>query len=427
MEKIDIDKLFYDLFTAIFSSSPIRRLIVRKDKQSQMEKFTRLTAKFKSWYENTNSGNGIRCKDDLKIIFRQIKDFLRGILKPKNESALFKLMELYELYNNLDDENLEILKGGQSGEYLKEAFDWIANLLNAYYIIPPRPRVSEKLDTIFERMLQLAEDVIRNKSVDVFPRDEKSLFNVEVKDQKLRLSNGSLKYMCDVIAMLDKKTINNFVFSQSSDDDLNAYYRNLENELSQKNENSRTSNEKEFLAVADEYFSRNFAAAMWKTYTEYTYLFRNWSDREKKELSKTFRNNFIVSGEDISKKDNFDYFILPKKAMRLDDTQNEIYELLKKYGITRFVFVRQNVKAKMLDPYTTFFAFKDNVLRFRDIELFNKQKIDQPFFYFYYIKDDKSLLETNEVTELLENLHDMMKKKANERLKATGSGFGSNE
>jgi HD superfamily phosphohydrolase len=421
----DIDKLFYDLYETILTFSPIRRLIIKKNK-SQTE-FAHLIGDIESLYKNTDLRKEIQGKKILKSIILQIKKFLWEILEAHGENVLFRLMELYY---NLNARDLNILKKKRNGEYLKEIFYWITILLNEYYAVPPRPRVRRKLIDIFKELVCLAEGVIKNENTEVLQRAEIILYDLELKEQKSRLLNRSRKYMCDVIAMLDKKTINNLVFFRSSDDDLNAYYHSLENELFPKNEHSLTSKENEFLVAADEYFSRNFATAMWKTYTEFTYLFRNWEESEKEHLVKIFENLFTLTERDNEEKVYFDYnyLVLSKNTVRLlTDNQKEIYELLQGYGITRFVFVRQNIRATLLEPYATFFAFKDNVLRFRDIELFNKQKIDRPFFYFYYKKENGSELDAGKVIELLEKLHGMMKKKINERFKVAKSDSGSNE
>jgi hypothetical protein len=266
------------------------------------------------------------------------------------------------------------------------------------------------------------ENTIKNENPDDCARVYRLLVDTGIRNKKLYLSKGAIKYMCDVIAMLDKKIVNHSVFFRSSDDDLEAYYRSLENELFQKDEASLTSNEKEFLATADEYFSRNFATAMWKTYTEYTYFFRNWDKEEKIKLTKIFADPLLLQEKFV-----YNYFVLSRNSVRLTDDQKRIYKLLQGYGITRFIFVRQSVKAKALEPHTTFFAFKDNILRFRDIELFNKQKIDIPFFYFYYKREDGTALETGKIVELLEKLHGMVCEKADATTKAAGAGPDSDD
>jgi HD superfamily phosphohydrolase len=431
-DEIDVDSLFCKLFDAILSSSALR-IFITKDEQRK-EDFRIMTADFVRSHENKNSGTGIPDKENSKPIWEKIKVFLENIpkLKGQREYVLFKsLIELY-LYNNSPNAS-EIDEGNQRKKYLKESIDWIIILFNEYYTSFLMRDTRGKLIVIFNKLIQLVKDVINNENADDFKKFGRLLFDARIRDQKLRLANGSLKYMCDVIAMLDKKIINNFVFFRSSDDDLNTYYRSLENELFQKKKENLTlnENEEEFLVVADEYFSRNFAAAMWKTYTEYAYLFHNWKKQEKNCLIEIFENFFIPTGGGYKKDEghfDYNYFVLSENTVRLTDNQQAIYNLLEKeYGITRFVFVRQSVKAKLLDLHTTFFAFKENVLRFRDIELFNKQKIDQPFFYFYYKKNDDSLLETKQVIKLLGQLQDMMKKKVNERRKAAESGCGLNE
>jgi hypothetical protein len=423
--EIDLDKLFDKLFDAILSLSLLRKIIVRDEQQGK--DFYARTGIFLGLRKDEDLETWIPDKENLKSTLERIKTILENIprIKDQGEYVLLRLIELYT--NNLNADASGIRKDDQRKKYLNEFINWIIALLKGYYTVRLMHDTRGKLIAIFHKLVQLVEDVIKNKNADNFAGVGKLLLSARINDQKLRLFNDTLKYMCDVIAMLDKKTINNFVYSRSGDDDLNAYYRSLENVLSQKDEVNRTPNEREFLAVADEYFSRNFAAAMWKTYTEYTYLFRNWEEEEINRLPKTFDNFLILTGGGvINDKDYFDYiyFVLSENMTRLTDEQREIYILLQKYGITRFVFVRQNVKAKTLDAYSTFFAFKENVLRFRDIELFNKQKINRPFFYFYYKRNDGSPLETDEVTKLLEELHDMIKEKIE---KAAESGSGPNK
>jgi HD superfamily phosphohydrolase len=420
-EEIDVDNLFYKLFSAILA---LCKFIAGNE--SDRKKVVEMAGKFLKEYEDSEAGAPDR--ENLKSTIQQIHASLESIPKIKGQKE-YILAKSIVLYINLNAEDLKISEDIRRKMYLKKFIDWIILLLGEYYGIRAMHDTRNRLVSIFTSLLQLMENTIKNENTDDCERVYRLLVDASIRDQKLRLSNGSLKYMCDVIAMLDKKTINNSVFFRSSDNDLDAYYRSLENELSQKKEVGLTSHEKEFLAVADEYFSRNFATAMWKTYTEYSYFFRNWKDDEKGRLAKILYNFHIPTrgGDKNEKESDYNYFVLSKNSVRLTDYQKRIYKLLQGYGITRFIFVRQSVKAKALDPCTTFFAFKDTILRFRDIELFNKQKFDIPFFYFYYKREDGATLETGKIVELLEKLHDMVCEKADATTKTTGSGSGSND
>jgi hypothetical protein len=141
---------------------------------------------------------------------------------------------------------------------------------------------------------------------------------------------------------------------------------------------------------------------MWKTYAEYKHLFRDWKKNELNLVFDFFENNKRPAA-------NFKYFVLSGNVEKSEQKEKLYNELNSKYGIDRLIFVGQKIRATSLNPYETFFVFKDDALRISDIDLFNRTKIEDNFFYFYYKTKDNKPLEKDQISELINKLHLLIK------------------
>jgi hypothetical protein len=239
----------------------------------------------------------------------------------------------------------------------------------------------------------------------------------EIEETKLqidRINGRELKYMCDVIAMPKKNKILGITYNMSSDDNLETYYHILKNEIEDKKEEKRTSNEQKFYEVADEYFSRDFAFSMWKTFAEYKHIFHDWQDKEIEYVLNVLDNKHIPIG--TSSTDNKipygKYCVFSENfgSSKSDEwCYNEFYKKVQQeeYNIKRLIFVRQSVMATSLNPYETFFVLRgDDVLRISDIDLFNKTNVKDDFFYFYYKTKDGKALAKEKILSLIDEFHE---------------------
>jgi hypothetical protein len=280
-----------------------------------------------------------------------------------------------------------------------------------------------QIDNEYKDILQNFEETVN--ILDKFMNDEadeddKSICNQlfglnemgETKLQVNRINGRALKYMCDVIAMSGKNKILGITYNMSSDDNLETYYHILKNEIEDKKE-EMTPNEKEFYEVADEYFSRGFAFSMWKTFAEYKHIFHDWQDNEIEYVLNVLDNKHIPFG--TSSTDNKipygKYCVFSENfgSSKSDEwPYNDFYKKVQQdeYKINRLIFVRQGVRATSLNPYGTFFVFREDVLRISDIDIFNKTNVKDDFFYFYYRTKDGEALEKKKIFSLIDEFHE---------------------
>jgi HD superfamily phosphohydrolase len=400
------DGLFYDLYYRI--NSEVKTKVLKKG----AKKNSSLIAVSRQMNEFEHKLIDHRKYEDIIDGLEKIKEALNkaAVIKKIKEYVLFDLIFLYDQYldKNKSGQFVDIKKR----QHLKEVMDMIYNFHKEYYPdqgVVPKQKQQDILVLLFKNLIRLGTGIIENT---ITPDEERCLKLLKEQGQYLR---SSLGYMCDIVAMLEKRKIASYVFYRSSDSDLDACYRFLKNELEDKNALSLTDDEREFMYVAEEYFSRKFADAMWKTYSEFNHLFRKWSESEKNLIFNLFKN-FDNPGSAADKKDRvFDYYILSgKEELREKEALKPIRKLLlsEKYSIERFVFVSQTIRTKSIDSYNTFFAFKNEALRLKDTGLFNENKMEEEFFYFYYNRKysvKNSLLTGDEVVKFLEDLHGIVK------------------
>jgi HD superfamily phosphohydrolase len=234
---------------------------------------------------------------------------------------------------------------------------------------------------------------------------------------KNRFMDGGMQYMVDVIGVPSKKTIDDKIYYYTSDSDLYALYKEKNMKLTAKSKNngegSLTPREKEFCCIANESFSRQFAHGMWKTYAEYTHLFRVWTEKERNELLHFFHPTSTPPSIPTSYRpgeDSFasDYFVLSENNMENIRGEREVFfdTLKTEFQIDRFIYVPQIIKTKSPDIYHTYFNFNRDVLRLADIDLFKTDETEKKFCYFYYFcKDKEKRLENIDIVRIIDILH----------------------
>lgn len=118
---------------------------------------------------------------------------------------------------------------------------------------------------------------------------------------------------------------------------------------------------------------------MWKSYPEYQFYFRDWTDEEIDALNAFLEPHTVPAG--------FRYLVLSDTIgdNRAGDWQKKFWEYLKtEYNLKRFVSVNQVIKTKQFTPYETYMKRGKQVVRLEDIGLISSVKKEEEFRFFYY-------------------------------------------
>jgi HD superfamily phosphohydrolase len=340
----------------------------------------------------------------------------------KKTNNLSNLVEYYRSFASADSKKYE-----ENIQLINTLFDWLLFFSEFYYETQSLPSHGGRENMIknINKTINILDKFIKSEAGEKEKLICKQLYwlrqTEETRLQFNRISGRTAKYMCDIIAMLEKNKILGTIYYKSSDDDLETFYRILRNKIEAKGK--KTPNEEEFLYIANEYFSRKFAFPMWKTFPEYKHLFRDWKSEEIEYVLGSFESRLIPLGKsNIIDKESpkyGKYYVFSEKLKPSKSDKwpyNDFYnKIQKKYNIKRLIYVAQNIRANSLKPYETFFVFKDDILRISDIDLFNKINVEEDFFFFYYkveeeTEDGKTIVKTldkEKIYKLIDEFHEV--------------------
>ena len=185
----------------------------------------------------------------------------------------------------------------------------------------------------------------------------------------LRLRGREAQYFWDIVAMCESKSIMGQNFYKSTDEDLMALYKQeyltaVESDVPIEEKNSHT----EFSENFEYLTKRNYMRCMWKSYPEYQFYIRDWTNEEIRVLDDLLKPHTVPKG--------YGYLVLSDTIgeNRASDLQKKFWEYLKKeYRLKRFVSVNQSIKTKQFTSYETYMKRDKQVIRYR-IVFFPKER-----------------------------------------------------
>lgn len=228
-----------------------------------------------------------------------------------------------------------------------------------------------------ERLLNIVNKIVtEGTNLD----DETYMQLRELNRRYLKLRGRETQYFWDIVAMCEHKTILDYQFSKTSDEDLVSLYKQeYLSPVGEGAEQAELNSHIEFSENFEYLIKRNFMKCMWKSYPEYQYYFKDWTDEELAALDVFLRPHTVPSG--------CGYLVLSDTIgeFRAGDNQKKFWEYLKKeYNLKRFVSVNQIIKTKQFTPYETYMKRGKQVVRLEDIGLFTSLKKEEKFRFFYY-------------------------------------------
>lgn len=200
----------------------------------------------------------------------------------------------------------------------------------------------------------------------------------EVYNKYKTIQMTIMQEFSNILAMYDVHYVDGVPFYKTSDRDLLAAYKNLYMRIT-KGKELKGKIYNEFAACYEELIQRRYLKCLWKSQPEFAYYFSDWTKDEIAGLRKALDSSMLPSSyQYLILSDNIDKTILTK-------FQKEFWVYLKKnYKVQRFVYVPQQIRTKKFVDYEMYMKRGKKVLRAKDIKLFNDDRQDLDFFYFYY-------------------------------------------
>ncbi|MCM1237644.1 MAG: HD domain-containing protein, partial [Ruminococcus flavefaciens] len=239
-------------------------------------------------------------------------------------------------------------------------------------------KVSEEkvleLMLIINEILKAYEE--ENKFCDEDNRNElKKLYN----DSKW-ITNMEMQLFSRIMSMQEPQKIQDHVFYRTDDQDLLAAYKQLYQKLLKSDERKK---HQEFMISYHQMITRKSMRCLWKTYPEYNFYFSDWTSAEIKNLKKLLQRTSTPWGYPQGQK-QANYSVLSDYVSLPNDTEALWNKLKKHFGLTRLVYVEQDIRTKSFKRYETYLKNQDRVVRLEDIRLYTEEKGDKEFFYIYY-------------------------------------------
>lgn len=187
----------------------------------------------------------------------------------------------------------------------------------------------------------------------------------------------------DILAMYDVYMVDGMAFYKTSDRDLLAAYKNLYTKIVR----GRVKNSEkysEFRESYEELTQRRYLKCLWKSQPEFDYYFSDWTEDEIEKVKGLLRPSAAPKG--------CDYMVLSDNIdlSKLSTFAREFWEELKnEYQMERFVCVPQKIWTKEFVDQDTYMKRGNRVLRIKDIKLFNDDRQEHNFFYFYYWQSEQ--------------------------------------
>lgn len=338
-----------------------------------------------------------------------------------------RIVDVWEIITRILNSR-EVVLSEDGFALLKLCIDEFAAIITAYSEKTKNcaPKICElftKLSVFLERNY-LTENVAQVETA-ISETDSQNFknFREEIYENIRFIQNLPLSFMIGCMASNKPEAICNHLSFRSTDHRLISDYQDCFLELQKCSYNTSVIRnhpfDSEFYLVLEEYFSRRFPRCAWKTYAEYLHHFNFWSTKEKDELSEILKRNDLPNPDD----DRGKFLVLSESWLSANHKVNrrkkqcqEIYELLKCYGISRSVWILCDIKMKKFPPNKTFIRFmNDSVLRLEDISNRTKEKPDKKsFVYMYYYRDNGEALNSKEVYIIVDKLWKIVQKSINE-------------
>lgn len=197
--------------------------------------------------------------------------------------------------------------------------------------------------------------------------------------------------------------------------DLLSAYKTLYQQFSiQENHGCFDKSDYEFYEVLEEYFSRNYPHCAWKTFAEFQYYFREWTQEEiacLRNILRTFSIPNVNSWNSAIQGDSRTDICVMRgsRPNSTNDFFSGIWNLLHKFNIYCGIWINKTVLEKSLPLDTTFIKMNDSVLRLKDVSLFDNESMKKSFFFLFYKRDHSLQLTTGEVNNLVHKLHSLVK------------------
>lgn len=260
-------------------------------------------------------------------------------------------------------------------------------------------------------------DILLHLPADLSPNDELENWKKSIEKNGRRIKYRDMALIQDLLAFNDRQEIDNRIFYRSTDMDLLSSYKTLYQQFSVQRDDPYFDNgNQEFYEVLEEYFSRNYPHCAWKTFAEFQYYFREWTQEEIACLHNVLRTFSIpnVNLWNSTAQGDLRTDICIMKSNHPSSTNklfDEIWNLLQEFEIYRAIWINKVVLEKSLPLDTTFIKMNDTVLRLKDVNLFDKASVKKVFFFLFYKCKDPSHLQltTGEVSCLVHKLHLLIK------------------
>lgn len=201
---------------------------------------------------------------------------------------------------------------------------------------------------------------------------------LEVYERHKGIMTTEMQVFSDILAMYDVCVVAGMAFYKTSDRDLLAAYKNLYTKIIKGKVNDAWKYN-EFRESYEELIQRRYLKCLWKSQPEFDYYFSDWTKEEIKKVRNLLHPSAAPKGCNyMVLSDNIDF-------SKLSDFEIEFWKELKsKYHIDRFVCVPQKIWTKEFVDQNTYMKRGNRVLRIKDIKLFNDDRQEHEFFYFYY-------------------------------------------
>ena len=268
------------------------------------------------------------------------------------------------------------------------------------------------------KLIGLAEkilDILGNLPVDLSSSDELNKWEKAIQKNSRRIKYRDMALIQDLLAFDSPQKINHRIFYRSTDMDLLSAYKTLYQQFSiQENHGCFDKSDYEFYEVLEEYFSRNYPHCAWKTFAEFQYYFREWTQEEiacLRNILRTFSIPNVNSWNSAIQGDSRTDICVMRgsRPNSTNDFFSGIWNLLHKFNIYCGIWINKTVLEKSLPLDTTFIKMNDSVLRLKDVSLFDNESMKKSFFFLFYKRDHSLQLTTGEVNNLVHKLHSLVK------------------
>ena len=327
--------------------------------------------------------------DDLKEFLdsQQTTDDMKPLSDEYTKGVIDTISNFLESCLPDEDEGYKAIQKCVDDKLLGNGINQIYELLQLFRVVKlledRRTADKEKIKDIIGKVRNTLRAYGEMKKV--YDKSAEDCFHDKIFQKYINLGALEIQCFAKIMTMFTPNNIGEEYFFRTDDQDLLAKYKNLYHMLL-KTDKKVQERYQEFIISYRHLITRTSMKCLWKSYPEYNFYFSDWTKDEIKELRHLLHRASTPWGENSGEKQK-NYAILSDYVQLSDQAEKLWIKLKEDYGLTRVVYVEQDIRTKAFVRYETYLKNNERVVRLEDIRLYPDHQNNYDFFYIFYEKN----------------------------------------